>query len=358
MIVKLKEGLGNQMFQYAFAKALEHAFKCKVMLSDSYYRSEENKKQVSVRKLDLTDFNITLDIVDEKYEREFCFKNDKWYALSTILREKSKIANFFIRKILPKRFRHEQYKYLVLDKQNDANLIYAFKMAANDKMMLRKEPKNLNRKKIPIANEACVFQGWFLYTDYFHNIRDILLHDFTLKKPLDSKNKAMKDKISATESIMMHIRLGDYLKVDHAMRLGLAYYNGALKAIKRRVDGTHKLHVFVFSNGMQWCKDNLLGYLDSNITKDMEFVFVDINGEDGAVCELELMRSCKHSIIAGSTFSWWAAYLNTNARKIVVCPYTFLSFLQYKQIGLCESFGEWVRLDYAWGEETKVYDVL
>nr|WP_245945811.1 alpha-1,2-fucosyltransferase [Helicobacter didelphidarum] len=174
----------------------------------------------------------------------------------------------------------------------------------------------------------------------------MLLQDFTLKIPLDSKNLATKNRIVNTkDSVSLHIRRGDYLEsVNYFIHLGSGYYNGALRALKKRVS---KAHIFVFSNDIEWCKNHLLSSLDSHLIQDFTFEFVDNNGEGQAAFEMELMKTCQHNIIANSTFSWWAAYLNQNPQKIVICPnkmvYSKNEHKNYKK--------EWIKIDYIWGNE-------
>lgn len=202
-------------------------------------------------------------------------------------------------------------------------------------------------------NIGTYFIGYFQTLAYFDNIRDILLKDFSLKVPLDSKNQAMKEKILNTkDSVMLHVRRGDYLQYDgFFVTLGSSYYNGALKALQKRAPNAH---IFIFSNDIAWCKTKFLGYLDSNITKNFTFEFVENNDEGSAAFELELMRNCKHNIIANSTFSWWAAYLNENPNKVVICPNRFTTFTPDEVYTDYEDriyLKNWIRIDYAYGEE-------
>ena len=83
------------------------------------------------------------------------------------------------------------------------------------------------------------------------------------------------------------------------------YYNRALAIIDSKVQVDH---VYVFSDDMKWCKENF---------KDSRCVFVQWYLD---FVDLYLMSLCQHNIIADSTFSWWASYLNVNRSKIVVAP--------------------------------------
>lgn len=78
---------------------------------------------------------------------------------------------------------------------------------------------------------------------------------------------------------------------------------------------------FVFSDDIQWVKDN--------IKTDKDLVFVDKNNT--APDDMQLLSSCKHFIMSNSTFSWWSAFLSKNENKIVMAPkYWKTGFEEYR----------------------------
>lgn len=142
----------------------------------------------------------------------------------------------------------------------------------------------------------------------------------------------------------MHIRRGDYLIPEHSgyTKLGQCYYTKAIQVIKERLGNPH---FFIFSNDIQWCKDNLPQALSSVIDKDW-LTFVEGNDEGNAIEEMELMRSCEHAIVANSTFSWWAAYLMKNPKKICIMPSSYSIYDDVNKILPLE----WILIDPIWGE--------
>jgi hypothetical protein len=87
------------------------------------------------------------------------------------------------------------------------------------------------------------------------------------------------------------------------------YYRQALQLLSER---SFPLNCFVFSDDLDWCKKNLK-FLPN-------VVFVENPDAAQASKDMMLMSRCKHNIIANSTFSWWAAWLNNNSDKIVIYP--------------------------------------
>lgn len=149
--------------------------------------------------------------------------------------------------------------------------------------------------------------------------------------------KAFGDNIGYTDKIAIHIRRGDYLKAQdfHVNLWDTDYYKEAIKLFPRG-----PFLVFCKDNqdpeqdkrDREWCETNLpilLGDAFEMAPKDSTEV------ED-----LNLMASCKSIIMANSSFSWWAAYLNPNKDKVVVCPKTWFT----DGVQRCDLLDSWILL--------------
>lgn len=160
-------------------------------------------------------------------------------------------------------------------------------------------------QQIPYVSNMCL-NGYFQSYKFFEHRREQILDIFSAP---DDITAYIKDKycniFELGEFVAVHVRRNDYLtptlsQYHHAQPV--EYY---LKAMSCFPDGTN--FVF-FSDDIQWCKDNFDG---DNIH------FIE-NETD--VVDLYFMSMATHNIIANSTFSWWAAWLNRNKDKRVIVP--------------------------------------
>lgn len=156
------------------------------------------------------------------------------------------------------------------------------------------------------------FQGYWQSWKYFENIETEVRNNFKFVTPLSSRNKELTEKIINNNSVSIHIRRGDYTKKRRWDEIGSIcnpdYYNWAIVHINEFIE---KPLFVVFSDDMQWVRDNLI-LPDS--------IFVDWNTGTESYNDMRLMSLCKHNIIANSSFSWWGAFLNSNPDKIVIAP--------------------------------------
>ncbi len=160
------------------------------------------------------------------------------------------------------------------------------------------------------ASSNCIFVGYWISYKYFKPIDELVKGAFTFK-PFDSyQNKELAKELMLENSVGVHFRKNvDYLK-NLPNTCSSSYYYQAIDYIKQRISNPK---FYFFSDNWKWVEENIKG---------VEFTPVNWNSPSGAssYCDMQLMSLCKHNIIANSTYSWWAAYLNVNKNKIVVCP--------------------------------------
>ena len=161
------------------------------------------------------------------------------------------------------------------------------------------------------APDNTFLHGYWQNEKYFIEIRDILLREFTLKNPLRPNSVAWKEKIlSATCAVSLHVRHGDYLTYGGRNGFGIISEDYYLNCIAELHKHYSDITVFVFSDDLQWCKDNLNFGMPTEFVEGCEYDFE----------EMYLMSLCKHNVISNSTFSWWGAWLNQNPDKKVFAP--------------------------------------
>ena len=289
IIVKLNGGLGNQMFQYALGRMLAIKNKTRLKLDlTSFYHT---KKSDTPRKYSLNVFNLPEDTL-------------------------------FYKPILPKSTITKKIHTLISKNSEKKNNIVIEKNYKFDKNILN-SPNNTK------------LIGYWQSEKYFNDIEKILKNDFTFPQKTSSKNNKLINSIKKENSISIHVRRGDYVKVKKTKEyhgiLGVKYYQKAIKIINNKVN---KPSWYVFSDDINWCR--------KNIKPDKNIKYIDHNRGDKSYEDMRLMSLCKHNIVANSSFSWWGAWLNSNMSKIVIATNKWFSNVSINTDDLIPS--EWKKI--------------
>jgi hypothetical protein len=161
------------------------------------------------------------------------------------------------------------------------------------------------------------FKGYYSNPKYFEKYMPEIVNAFTkLNKKyeyeLDERNKKIiKEMQSHKNSVVINIRLGDFLNIKEMNICNFDYYRRAMKVFDKMED----VHYYVFSDDIEGAK--------KYFKTDKPHTFVDINPLEKPYLNLILSSSAKHNIASNSTFAIWAGMLNSNPNKIVVCPKDF-----------------------------------
>lgn len=265
--VLLSGGLGNQMFQYAAGKAL--ALRLGISMQ-----------------VDLTSFAMSAGYTQRQYGLDiFDFEVRQTTSLSTrILIKSHPFAGKY----------HELYRKLGIFTDG-----YAIEFCPDfDK----------------IKNKRTTLYGHFQNVRYFRDYERDIRNDFRFRRELEGANVTISDRIKASNSVAIHIRRGDYLTNQGAARNFVvcekSYYQRAIDYITNRCSDAA---FFIFGDDFDWIKDNL-------DFSEYPHYYVDWNRGEDSYIDMQLMSLCRHNIIANSTFSWWAAFLNDYEDRLVIAP--------------------------------------
>jgi hypothetical protein len=166
--------------------------------------------------------------------------------------------------------------------------------------------ESLKHQLIPYVDNILI-DGYFQSEKYWKGNEDKILELFKIdENTLEYLTQKYPDIIGADDTCSIHVRRGDFLKIGFYNKLDMSnYYEKAIQEI-----GADK-HFVIFSNDIEWCKENFKGIKATFVKSKLDFM------------DLYLMSLCKDNITANSTFSWWGSYLNMNPNKRVVTPATW-----------------------------------
>lgn len=279
IIVFYGGGLGNQMFQYALMKNYS-------ILKESVY----------------ADLDYYLLPRNEVFELTNVFRHIKLKVCST------------------------EQKYELIKRYADGKI--------QNKFVINNESKDGIDKDL-LHIEAGIIKG--LHQNYYFArlVKDKLSEDFQFDLNIDSQLKRWcKEFENSKNTVAVHIRRGDYLSPRYYPILGdvctKQYYMQAMEFMEKQIKDCK---FCFFSDDILWVKKN---YPKENA------VYIDASMFDKYQnwYDMCLMSFCSHNIVANSTFSWWGAWLNKNANKIVIAPRKWSK--TYKFPDICPP--EWIRM--------------
>jgi hypothetical protein len=275
VVVALRGGLGNQMFQYAAGLAAARAGGVALVLDTVYLNDRFPRPAFSPRTYDL-------DI--------FCLQP----AMTPLSR---------ISKSLP-----IPGVWLGIDLT-----IATLRGALGGRKVLREKRNFIFNPEVVSGKKELFLWGFWQTPKYFEGIKDELLQAFRFRYPLKGEAAAIAEDIKNSNAIALHVRRADYITAKYKKTYGktnLSYYETAIKNIADKVKDPK---FYIFSDDIAWCKEHIKPAFSTE--------YMERNSEGPkANYHLQLMSLCKHNIIANSTFSWWGAWLNRNPEKIVIAP--------------------------------------
>lgn len=166
---------------------------------------------------------------------------------------------------------------------------------------------------------SLILDGYWQSEEYFKHCRPLIEETFdwtAIARPKVSE--PLLQAIETTDSVGVHVRRGDYVREPATNAFhGVCepdYYRRAAKIIEKRVANPH---FFIFSDDIDWAESNLKLPGKQTAVRHAQDTIPHV--------EMWLMSRCKHTIIANSSYSWWAAWLTERPGKCIVAPQTWFT---------------------------------
>ncbi|MEZ8805120.1 alpha-1,2-fucosyltransferase [Vibrio atlanticus] len=260
-VISISGGLGNQLFQYAFYLYLKDNSGFDEIFLDFSFYEKQNKRDAVIRKFEPV---RSADIKEQSLRKRIQFS----------------VIKFLIKIDFLKKF------FTFFDGEK----------GLDEKVLLTKKT---------------MLDGYWQSFKYAENSKEYVREIFNFYE-FENSLLELKNEISTTNSVCLHIRRGDYVSEAHTNQVhgicSIEYYHKAIKKIEENSENIK--YVYVFSDDVSWVKDNL------NLTLPTKVI--DFRGKGVPDYAEMLLFSCgKHKVIANSTFSWWGAFLSERNGMVV-----------------------------------------
>ena len=154
--------------------------------------------------------------------------------------------------------------------------------------------------------------GYFQAEEYFRAYRDQIRAELRVTDPVSDTDRALMDAMGSQNAVGVSIRAQkapENARVADNVKLGFIskdYYLRGMEEIARRVEDPV---FYIFADDIEAVK------------REYDFPWPVTYVEPADSCAgVRLLYSCRHFVIANSTFSWWGAYLGSAPDKLVVMP--------------------------------------
>lgn len=282
IVVRLKGGLGNQLFQYAFGYTLAQKSNSKLALDVDWFETEGNVPWLAKRSYELNKFTI---------------------PSSTIINHKDipLIARFFSNRLI-----RRALAIIKIDNIKVGDWLIVSTTSA------------FNYMNLPYSKNV-LLNGYFdnYAATYLNGYLDGLRDEFVCKSYSESTIKLLNDIKEKENTTSIHVRRTDQMH-EAGHKADLSYYHKAIALVRKQCPDTI---FYVFSDDIDWCREVF--------SSEKNFIFATDSSENDALRDFAGMKACNNNIIAYSTYSWWAAMLNDHADKLVISPafYDSIEFL-------------------------------
>lgn len=298
IILNASGRLGNQLFQYAFAKKVQKRQGGDIIIN--FYDIEQKNKLYPNQNWEdgLTDFQTT-------YKKVSLNKIELVLKYFSVFQKFLILLNFFLVRTFLRRENIKSYENLKpISKKYTQFLLskglYIFPIISG----AYKE-----------SNEDIAFlNGKYENEKYILEVAEELKRDIIPQYPVLEQNKDFYTHIKNSQSVCITIRRGDYLTSEHVkdfFQCDESYFLKGINVIKSKVENPV---FFFFSDDLEYSKEFAETYLSAGDEYYIE------NPNNPIWEKVRIMSACKHFIISNSTFSWWVQFLGNYDGKIVVGP--------------------------------------